>query len=126
MFITVCDCINRPTRSLSMLSFHWPAGVTGPIFLRFANTNTKLLGAFQWSHQELKPKLSLVYNHGLKAVVIARISSGPEFLTTAIVSIKSTGACQRREKEKVQVPGWPEHIKGKEKFITDDCVRFER
>ncbi len=28
-------------------------------------------------------------------------------------------------KETVQAPGWPESAKGKEKFITDDCVRFE-
>jgi hypothetical protein len=27
--------------------------------------------------------------------------------------------------EPVQAPGWPEHIQGKEKFVTDDCVRFE-
>lgn len=34
-------------------------------------------------------------------------------------------AAKEEKEEAVQPPGWPEHIKGKEKFITDDCVKFE-
>ncbi|MFM7855983.1 MAG: type IIL restriction-modification enzyme MmeI, partial [Flammeovirgaceae bacterium] len=34
-------------------------------------------------------------------------------------------ATKEEKKEKVQAPGWPEGINGKEKFITDDCVKFE-
>ncbi len=46
-------------------------------------------------------------------------------LNLSVVAKEDQPAEQAGKKESVQSPGWPEHIKGKEKFITDDCVKFE-
>ena len=46
-------------------------------------------------------------------------------LNLSVAAKEDLPADRHGKKEKVQAPGWPEHIKGKEKFITDDCVKFE-
>jgi hypothetical protein len=46
-------------------------------------------------------------------------------LNLSVAAKEDLPADRHGQKEKVQAPGWPEGIKGKEKFITDDCVKFE-
>jgi len=46
-------------------------------------------------------------------------------LLSQLLALNLQVAAKEERKEKVQAPGWPEGIKGEEKFVTDDCVKFE-
>jgi hypothetical protein len=46
-------------------------------------------------------------------------------LLSQLLALNLQVATKEEKKEKVQAPGWPEQYKGKEKFVTDDCVKFE-
>ncbi len=60
-----------------------------------------------------------------KAVIDAYGFDEKKDLLSQLLELNLSVAAKEEKQEPVQAPGWPEHIKGKEKFITDDCVRFE-
>ena len=60
-----------------------------------------------------------------KAVMEAYGFDEKKDLLSQLLALNLSIAAREEQKEKVQAPGWPEQCKGKEKFITDDCVRFE-
>lgn len=45
---------------------------------------------------------------------------------TQLLELNLATAAREAGGQPVQAPGWPEKIPGKEAFITEDCVRFER
>ena len=60
-----------------------------------------------------------------KAVMEAYGFDEKKDVLAQLLELNLSVAAKEEKKEKVQSPSWPEHIKGKEKFITDDCVKFE-
>jgi hypothetical protein len=46
-------------------------------------------------------------------------------ILSQLLELNLAVAAKEENGSPVQAPGWPEHVKGKEKFITDDCVKFE-
>ncbi len=60
-----------------------------------------------------------------KAVMEAYGFDSTKDVLSQLLDLNLSVAAREEKKETVQSPGWPEGIKGKEKFITDDCVRFE-
>ena len=60
-----------------------------------------------------------------KAVLEAYGFDEKKDLLAQLLQLNLTVATKEENKEEVQPPGWPAHIKGKERFITDDCVKFE-
>lgn len=60
-----------------------------------------------------------------KAVLEAYGFDATQDVLSQLLELNLQVAAKEENKETVQVPGWPESIKGKEKFVTDDCVRFE-
>lgn len=60
-----------------------------------------------------------------KAVMEAYGFDSTKDVLSQLLALNLSVAAKEEKKETVQAPGWPEGIKGKEKFITDDCVRFE-
>ncbi|MCX8491707.1 MAG: N-6 DNA methylase [Cyclobacteriaceae bacterium] len=60
-----------------------------------------------------------------KAVMEAYGFDEKKDLLSQLLALNLQVAAKEEQKEKVQAPGWPQGIKGKEKFVTDDCVKFE-
>ena len=60
-----------------------------------------------------------------KAVMEAYGFDSTKDVLSQLLELNLSVAAKEEKQEPVQAPGWPEGIKGKEKFITDDCVRFE-
>lgn len=60
-----------------------------------------------------------------KAVMEAYGFDSTKDVLSQLLELNLLVAAKEEKQEPVQAPGWPEGIKGKEKFITDDCVRFE-
>lgn len=60
-----------------------------------------------------------------KAVMEAYGFDEKKDLLSQLLELNFAVAAKEENKEPVQAPGWPAHFKGKEKFVTDDCVRFE-
>jgi hypothetical protein len=60
-----------------------------------------------------------------KAVMEAYGFDEKRDVLSQLLELNFSVAAKEEKEEQVQAPGWPEHIKGKEKFITDDCVKFE-
>jgi hypothetical protein len=60
-----------------------------------------------------------------KAVVAAYGFDEKQDLLSQLLQLNQSVATQEEKGERVQAPGWPQHIQGKEKFVTEDCVRFE-
>jgi len=60
-----------------------------------------------------------------KAVMEAYGFNSTKDMLSQLLEFNLSVAAREEKKEAVQAPGWPEGIKGKEKFITDDCVKFE-
>lgn len=46
-------------------------------------------------------------------------------LLCQLLELNLSVASREEKGEVVQSPGWPENIKGREKYVTDDCVSFE-
>jgi type II restriction/modification system DNA methylase subunit YeeA len=60
-----------------------------------------------------------------KAVIEAYGFDEKKDLLAQLLELNLSIANNEQNKISVQGPGWPESIKGKEKFVTDDCVEFE-
>ncbi|HOX82231.1 MAG TPA: hypothetical protein PLJ60_05440 [Chryseolinea sp.] len=60
-----------------------------------------------------------------KAVMEADGFDEKKDVLSQLLELNLSVSVREEKKENVQAPGWPEQIKGKAKFITDDCVKFE-
>lgn len=60
-----------------------------------------------------------------KAVLQAYGFDETKDLLTQLLELNLSVAAKEEKKQPVQAPGWPAQFKGKENYITDDCVKFE-
>lgn len=60
-----------------------------------------------------------------KAVMEAYGFDSTKDVLSQLLALNLSVAAREEKQEPVQAPGWPEGIKGKEKFVTEDCVQFE-
>ncbi len=60
-----------------------------------------------------------------KAVMEAYGFDDQKDVLSQLLDLNLAVAANEEMDKPVQPPGWPQHINGKEKFITEDCVRFE-
>jgi len=60
-----------------------------------------------------------------KAVLAAYGFDVKQDVLSQLLHLNLSVATKEEKGEAVEAPGWPQHIKGKEKFVTDDCARFE-
>lgn len=61
-----------------------------------------------------------------KAIIEAYGFADKKDLLTQLLELNLSVAKREENRLSVQRPGWPENIKGKEEFITDDFVEFEK
>lgn len=76
-------------------------------------------------HAALDKAVMEAYGFDSRATTQSGGTTDTSNLLSQLLELNFAVAAKEQRKEKVQAPGWPEGIKGKEKFITDDYVKFE-